>query len=261
MDKYQSYILNELRRQIVSVYAYADSEAVQINGELHHNLLKQIKIEDEITIKQNDDITKTKYNLIIINKGIYAIYAIRKDDCIPFQNTSIDYTFYPGKTIKNQNVFYYELDFDNKIDSIKIVFNNHIADDLIIPITFIDADKEKYYAKKEGERIAELLRNAPISCATGEKLVNIYFQPCSEQYAKTEISLYHNNFMIAKYNIEGELYFKAVPDLAYGTYSFVLKQFSCDGNTLLETGHIEFSINPPATNSGTRKNTVVGMPY
>ena len=219
MDKYQEYIINTLYERVCS-YTYNSSD---IKGATLSALN-----EGSFVIKQNEDITITKYNLRIRNDAIETVFAIKNDTETPFEIDS--------------NNFRYQLDFDNRIDSVKIIFKHHVADDLLIPVEFIEADKEAYYAKKEAERIAELHRKAAISCATGVNLVNIYFQPCSEKYAKTEITLYRNEFMIAKYIVEGELYFKAISDLACGSYSFVLKQFRADGEVLLETKHINFFI-------------------
>lgn len=219
MDKYQEYIIKKLYERVCS-YTYnspdvKDAPLTSLN-------------EGTFVIKQNEDITIKKYNLRIKNDAIEMVFAIKNEIEIPFEIDS--------------DKFIYLLDFDNKIDSVKIVFKHGVADDLVIPVEFIEADKEAYYAKKEAERIAELHRKAAISCATGVNLVNIYFQPCSEKYAKTEITLYRNEFMIAKYLVEGELYFKAISDLACGSYSFVLKQFRADGEVLLETKHINFFI-------------------
>lgn len=246
MDKYQNQILNKFSREIVTLYAYADSNTVNIGEGLYREQLNPVNLEEQIEIKQSDDITITKYDLFFINQGISAVYAIKEKECLPFQCTCCDYHW--GKVYKDRQVFHYTLDFDDKITSVKIVFKNNIADDLILPIRFIDADKDVYYAKKEAERIAKLGWKASVSCATGQNLVNIYFQPCADNYAKTEITLYRSNLMMAKYIVEGELYFKAIPDLAYGDYSFVLKQISTDEKILYETTHIRFSVSMPQYN-------------
>ncbi len=248
MNKYQEYILHTLQNQLKAVYAYADSNHIDLNKGLFDDQLNKTEIAEKITIKQAEDITITKYHFFLIHDGIEAVYAKKKREYVPFGNIPLNYhTPYGSRvqTTKNRQTFYYEIDFDNRIDSIKIVFKDHIADDLIVPVKFIEADKEAYYAKKEAERIAELHRKAAVSCARGLNLVNIYFQPCSEKYTKTEITLYRNELMIAKYTIEGEVYFKAISDLAYGDYSFILKQFSAAGELLLETEPTVFSIECP----------------
>ena len=92
------------------------------------------------------------------------------------------------------------INFDNKIDSIMLVFKNNLADELLIPVVYQEADKQAYYAKKEQERKDALLKSANIKVATGTDLVNIYFQPCCDEYCKTEITLYKDSMMLAKYN-------------------------------------------------------------
>ena len=55
---------------------------------------------------------------------------------------------------------------------------------------YVEADKEKYYARKEEERKRRLLENAYVKAAVGANLVNVYFQPCCEEYGYTEIDFY-----------------------------------------------------------------------
>lgn len=227
MDKYQKYIINTLYERVCS-YTYSSPDVKE-------DSVKALN-DEKFVIKQNEDITITKYNLRIKNDAIEMVFAIKNDIETPFE--------------VGADSFRYLLDFDDKVDSIKLVFKHHVADDLIIPVEFIEADKEAYYSKKEAERIAELRRKAAISWANGVNLINIYFQPCSEEYSKTEIALFRNGFMIAKYIVEGEMYFKAISDLACGEYSFVLKQLSADEKIILETEHIKCDVDFGKQHSG-----------
>ena len=115
----------------------------------------------------------------------------------------------------------------------------------IITINYQEADKEKYYAKKEQERKDNLFKTANIKVSTGADLVNIYFQPCCDSYARTEITLYKDNMMLAKYKVDEETFFKSISGLAYGKYEFILKQFDDKGNIILETDKISFSLSRP----------------
>jgi hypothetical protein len=148
----------------------------------------------------------------------------------------------------NQNRFFLPISFDNKIDAIKIVFKNNLADDLIFPAIYEEADKEKYYAKKEQERKDGLLKTAQVKSATGSNLVNIYFQPCCEEYKRTEIVLYKDDMMLAKYKINEEIFFHSIGGLAYGKYEFVLKQFDASENILIQTDKLNFTISAPEIN-------------
>ena len=96
-------------------------------------------------------------------------------------------------------------------------------------------------------------------------MVNIYFQPCCEQYEHTEIMLFIPKeeivkgytgdgrkvveipawSMIKKSIVDAEDFYKSIGGLARGKYSFVLRQFDSKGALLIETDKIEFSITAP----------------
>ena len=183
---------------------------------------------EKFFFKQNEDITLKDYVLCISNPSIEAVFAMEGDTQTPFE--------------KKEGKFCFFVDFDHKIDGIKIVFQNGLADDLIVPVEYVEADKEAYYAQKEKERKDALLAAASIKCATGADLVNIYFQPCCKEYGRTEIALYRDNQMLAKYKVDEDSFFKSIGGLAYGTYSFILKQFDKAGKTILETTPMLFTI-------------------
>ena len=184
--------------------------------------------EDKIILRQNEDIMIKDYVLSISNINIKSIYAIAGDTRNPFK-------------IVDQE-FYIPIDFEKKFDKIQIVFKNNLADDLILPVVYEEADKEAYYAKQEQEHRKALLSAASIKCATGADLVNIYFQPCCKDYDRTEIALYRDGQMLAKYKVEEDCFFKSIGGLAYGKYDFVLKQYDKAGMLLLETEQIPFYV-------------------
>ncbi len=246
MNKYQEYIMNIHHSYIYYVSNNANQPC--FDGE-------------KITIKQEEDITITKYDFHVANCAIDCVYAI-KDGQEKELKTSIDPVYSSPKS-GNQKRFSIKIDFNNRIEAIKITFINKIVDDLILPIVYEEADKEKYYAKKEQERKDELLKKANIKVATGADLVNIYFQPCCDKYNHTEILLYIPNeverkiesnriktiewSLIKKCNVEAEDYYKSINGLAYGKYAFILKQFDKKGKIILETDYINFEIKKPIT--------------
>lgn len=230
MDKYQEYIFKTSR----SYYG------LSVCGK---SALEKVIFDDKIIFKQNDDITISDYILYIANIGIKAVFAI-----VGAKETPLAQELDPvGSSSKSgsQNRFFLPIDFENKIDAIKIVFKNNLADNLIFPVIYEEADKEKYYAKKERQKKAELIAQASIKHSTGTDLVNIYFQPCCYDYARTEIALYKDNMMLAKYKIDEEVFFKSINGLAYGKYEYVLKQFDKNNAVLFETEKISFSISAP----------------
>jgi len=238
MDKYQKYLM-ELSHSYIS-YILKEKEKNCFN-------------DGKITIKQDEDITITKYQLHISSKAIESVFAINsgKEEKL---NESID-PIYSSPKSGEQKRFSIELDFEKRIESIKIVFVDNLADDLIIPVVYAEANKEQYYAKKEKERKDSLLKKADIKVSTGADLVNIYFQPCLEDYLRTEIILYKDGMMLAKYKVDEEVFFKSINGLAYGKYEFVLKQFNTRNETILETDKISFQIVPPTFGMG--RHTVV----
>ena len=203
---------------------------------------KSCYLEEKIVVTQDEDITKIKYNLYLEGRCIVKAFSVKNEKETLLKTEEYKTT---GKCGGTHKYFLCELNFEDKIDGIKISFIDGLADDLFIPIVFVEADKEKYYAKKEQERKDNLQKTANIKTATGADLVNIYFQPCCNSYVRTEITLYKDNMMLAKYKVDEETFFKSISGLAYGKYSFILKQYDTNNNLLLETDYIEFSINEP----------------
>ena len=203
---------------------------------------KNCYLEEKIVVTQDEDITKIKYNLYLDGEYIVKAFSVKNEKETLLETEEYKTT---GKCGRVHKYYLCEVNFEEKIDGIKISFIDGLADDLFIPIVFVAADKEKYYAKKEQERKDNLLKTANIKTATGADLVNIYFQPCCNSYVRTEITLYKDNMMLAKYKVDEETFFKSISGLAYGKYSFVLKQFDKNNNVLLETNYIEFRINEP----------------
>lgn len=225
MNKYQKYLMELNRSYIIYVFKGKNTSCFK---------------DGKITISQDEDITITKYVLNISHKSIDTVFALvnGKEERLV---ESID-PVYSSPKGGEQKIFSIELDFEKRIESLKIVFIDNLADDLIIPIIYVEADKEKYYAKKEKERKDSLLKTANIKVSTGNDLVNIYFQPCSENYSRTEIILYRYGMMLAKYKVDEEFFFKSITGLAYGEYEFVLKQLDTKNEIILETEKIPFKI-------------------
>lgn len=253
MNKYQKYILDSIANGnnfVFSLCCPTDSENSNntttcgtFNSEL-----------DSFNITQVDDITKTQYVLIIdlnnTEANPFEVVSVRKNNQwieIPFAN-------------KQYRII---ADFADRIDAIKFSFGNKIADDYILSVTYTEADKEQYYAKLEQERIYNLLTTAAIKVSTGADLVNIYFQPCCDEYDHTEIKLFvpkdyvtvggpygpvqkpSSWSIIKKCDVPAEDFYKFINGLAYGKYAFILKQSDKNNQLLLETDYIEFSIEEP----------------
>ena len=235
MDKYQKYILSKYGDNLTRMFY----RACPIEQEEQGSSIQYLFCDENtnsITIKQDEDVNITRYILILHGKA--NRYDVLSTVCV-LKNQQWEQIPLSPKGYK------IIIDFNERIEKIKLSFVNNLADDYIITINYQEADKEKYYAKKEQERKDNLFKTANIKVSTGADLVNIYFQPCCDSYARTEITLYKDGMMLAKYKVDEETFFKSIGGLAYGKYEFILKQFDNKGNIILETDKISFSLSKP----------------
>lgn len=160
------------------------------------------------------------------------------------------------------------LDFNNRISDIVVHFHD-VIDPMKISIKFIEVDRSIYDEQVRMENETVLIEKACIKVSTGDDLVNIYFQPCSDSYDKTVIELYlaigtyskmapgayPKNYvfhpqllnatpgqMIGKFKVEEGMMFKSITGLAIGTYGFKLSQYDDNGNLLFKTDYQYFQI-------------------
>lgn len=246
MDKYQKYLMEE-------------NEFTFIGGSEED---RNVWNSETFVFNQDSDIMLKGYCLNIDNKTIQSVYAITGSNESLLCSEDFD-------TLQSKLVI--PIDFDDKIDKIRIVFKNNLADDLIVPFVYNDADKNAYYARVEQERRLKLLNTANIKISTGADLVNIYFQPCSDIYSKTIIELYTAtgkfeqrripnvipygvklappkllggtiNVMIGQFTVEQGMFFKSITGLAHGVYAIKLLQFDKNNNELLKSDELFFVI-------------------
>ena len=218
MNKYQKYFLKE--------DAYIDCFALgsDINCSLDRTLENGV-----VRIKQNEDISIKEYTLA----SRYPFDYLCENEW--------------RKSSKMENRVWQIAKFDwaVPIEKVRFLVDNEFVEALEINIEYEFADVEAYDKKQEQKRKNDLIEKASIKHSTGADLVNIYFQPCSSDYIRTEIALYRDGLMLSKYKVDEESFFKSIGGLAYGTYSFIVKQFDKSDNLLLETEHIEFTIKAP----------------
>ena len=239
MNKYQSALIGEIN----PVKGARFSCRSQKTGD--EFIEKSMDLETDVfTLVQEKDIFSTRYPFKV------SADANIIEDCQFFLN---------GKwqnANKENGCYVVVLDFENRAEKIKIIFTDNIVDDWIIDVRYVEADKELYYAEERKKKQLALCKVADVRCATGVDLVNIYFQPCCDAYARTEIFLYtlkgkyrqYNNGityewrMITKCKVEEDDFYKSITGLAVETYSFVLKQYDKNNDLLFETEHIRFDI-------------------
>ena len=202
MNKYQKYFLKE--------DAYIDCFALgnDINCSLDRTLENGV-----VRIKQNEDISIKEYTLA----SRYPFDYLCENEW--------------RKSSKMENRVWQiaKFDWSVPIEKVRFLVDNEFVEALEINIEYEFADVEAYNKKQEQKRKNDLIEKASIKHSTGADLVNIYFQPCSSDYIRTEIALYRDGLMLSKYKVDEESFFKSIGGLAYGTYSFVVKQFDKNG--------------------------------
>lgn len=218
MNKYQKYFLKE------DAYIDCFASGSDINCSLDRTLENGV-----VRIKQNEDISIKEYTLA----SRYPFDYLCENEW--------------SKSSKMENRVWQIAKFDwaVPIEKVRFLVDNEFVEALEINIEYEFADVEAYNKKQEQKRKNDLIEKASIKHSTGADLVNIYFQPCSSNYIRTEIALYRDGLMLAKYKVDEESFFKSIGGLAYGTYSFIVKQFDKNDNLLLETEHIEFALKAP----------------
>ena len=235
MDKYQKLLVQKAR---IKEWLYFENNGV--SDEESSKYWKRVVFDennDTVTIIQDENPNIVDYTLIIFGESFIKTIEIYKNS---------KWEKIEKSTFKTRwAAFRLNINFDDRIEKVKVSFRDNLADDYIIDVKYQEADKEKYNEKLAMEHKAELLKVANIKVSTGADLVNIYFQPCCDSYARTEIALYKDNMILAKYKVDEETFFKSISGLAFGKYEFVLKQFDDKGNVLLETQKISFSISAP----------------
>lgn len=233
MDKYQEYLMESTSFSCDCKYSFDERNGV-------------------LTITQDDDIFKNKYTVTIDVKDEddrFDVFVLRNGKWEEIERNGAQYIV--------------PVDFEDRTEVIKFVFKNNLADDYQVSITYVEADKEKYYAEQAKAKREALLAVADVKVATGADLVNVYFQPCCDGYDHTEITFYIPKDFVTvgspygpvkkpstwnvfkKIKIDADEYYASLQGLAYGEYSLILKQHDGKGTCILETDRIEFSIKKP----------------
>lgn len=259
MNKYQEYLLSHIKENCNGTFLFSDCAPVGESCK-DDTYGSYDKATNCFIIKQDKDITKTAYVLKISQDKCPFVAAVQV-------KKSTSYVDVPLSEII--------IDFNDRIDAIRLKFIKNIADDLEIGIAYKEADKQAYNEMQAVLQKEITLKRAAIKHSVGESLVNIYFQPCADNYDHTEISLFipdktevkkvggphgpvdQENVLswslIMKTTIENGTFFKSVTGLAYGRYAYIVKQFDKANSILIETDYTEFYIQrqqPPIIDQG-----------
>lgn len=274
MNKYQECLLSKLGFILCSTEELSDiSQTIRNKASTKKKYLEFDKANGILIINQYDDITITKYALVLgkeVVKALNKLYVLKNGEWteISIANISTKNSFGHTFGFDNPQGYIVPIDFDDKADKLKITFVNNIADDYIIELKFVEADKDLYYQKQAETRRNTYIEAAQIKHSTGADLVNIYFQPCCANCGKTEVELYiakgkyaspgrgtyvacarpliggEVQQLIGKFTVDGGFLFKSISGLANGVYAYRLRQFSKNDEMLFESDFQFFEIRP-----------------
>ena len=198
-----------------------------------------------VTIVQNENYNIRKYN-------IYLLTAVAE---------KVEYVL-KGQThiVKDleKNKYLIELDYDNRIEKIKIHFSNDVVDPVEIPIVYVEADVKKYDEKVMAEHKKALEEKAKVKVATGDSIINVTFQPVNDSFSYSKVELYTitgtkvvNNKteyecqLMAKYKTPEDVYFHSITGLAYGKYAIILIQYDNLNKEIFKSDYVLVSLNSP----------------
>ena len=243
MNKYQEYLLKGSFNQSRFAFFSCCPLGEEKNGNFYG---KYDRETDTFTITQDKNINLVEYALYIAKKEVpFEKVFVEKNGA--WQEIIPENYQFPNYPVLSFRII---VDFCDRADKIRFHFIGDLADDYILNLKYVEADKEAYYAEQAKIARENLIKTAAIKHSTGNDLVNIYFQPCCDEYQRTEITLYRDGQLLAKYKVEDGAYFKSIGGLAYGTYEYILKQFGKGDEVLLESDKIEFSIRRAQHSSG-----------
>lgn len=207
-------------------------------------------VDKTITLKQSENAYIESYVVTLESPAISSIVIGTNE----FKNSN-------GKVE-------FTLDFSNQVKIIIIKFVDGIADPLELKVVYEATSKEAWDEKNKKELWSNLEAKAKITVSTGIDLVNIYFQPCSDDYSKTVIELFtangkwqphphvigrgevfkprllgaEINLLMGKFTVEDGMYFKSISGLAKGAYGYRLSQYNSKGELLFTTDYAYFAI-------------------
>ena len=243
MNKYQRAILENQDTKIFYTCQSVKNHDI-INADFDYDA-------DTYKLIQEEDIFSTQYEFIVKpNSNI--------ESCEFYINGEWH------TTERKEDNFIVVLDFNSRVEKLKLTFADNIADDYIFTVQYVEADKDLYYQKQAESRRNAYIKAAQIKHSTGMDIVNIYFQPCCDECGKTEIELWiakgkieeHHGMiayvprliggepeqMIAKFSIEEGFLFKSISGLADGVYAYRLRQYSKVEELLFESDFQIFEI-------------------
>lgn len=231
----------------MNIYQEFAVKQIKIVGD---NSLKSFKWDfNKIVLEQNENYNLTKYTVSIHQASVAKIEFYKNNElCVAEKIDEFQQTI--------------EIDFNNKVDSIRLYFTLDIVEPVDIEVEYIDADKTLYDTKLQVEHQKELTEKASIQVKTGDSIINVNFQPIDDSFVYSKVELYSVDEKIingqkkkiyqlmAKYKTSEDVYFHSITGLAYGQYSIILVQYDVKNNPIYKSDYLEVSLKTPNYSGG-----------
>lgn len=238
MNKYQKFYLDKVDLKDSNWLGYRSINNME-NSKIFK--LKINRTNLSITITQNKNPNDLSYEILISRRFCSAVEYYKNKKWTKMEACATG------------SIIAIPVDFKDKTTKIKLYFLNNIVDDLVLDVEYNAMTKEEEEAYYENERKKHqemMVAKANINIRTGVDLVNIFFQPCDESYKSSKIQLFfvgHNNepkvqFRIAEFDVEKEMMYKKISDLAPGLYAIKLIQFNDKNQEIFVSDEILFEI-------------------
>jgi hypothetical protein len=202
---------------------------------------------DSILIKQNPDYHITRYCLSAIFVTPLSVFVKKKGEWTEVPS-------FMDHALPHADTFAYRaniaIDFDDRVEQIKFVFQNGIADDFIADVHYQEADKEAFDEKKQQEDTEALIRSMGVRVTTGESLINVMFSEASSDVAKTIVTLYmrdnqDNRSLMGTFPVEQGMLFKSISGLAFGRYSIKVAQVDAKDQFIAASDYVDVELRQP----------------
>lgn len=198
-----------------------------------------------VTVVQNENYNIRKYNIYLLTAMAEKVEYIIKGQTHIVKDLE-------------KNKYLIELDYDNRIEKIKIYFSNGVVDPVEIPIVYVEADVKKYDEKVMAEHKKALEEKAKVKVTTGDSIINVTFQPVNDSFSYSKVELYtiagtkvvNNNTeneyqLMAKYKTPEDVYFHSITGLAYGKYAITLVQYDNLNKEIFKSNYILVNLYRP----------------
>lgn len=198
-----------------------------------------------VTVVQNENYNIRKYNIYLLTAVVEKVEYILKGQTHIVKDLE-------------KNKYLIELDYDNRIEKIKIHFSNGVVDPVEIPIVYVEADVKKYDEKVMAEHKKALEEKAKVKVTTGDSIINVTFQPVNDSFSYSKVELYtitgtkvvnnktENEYqLMAKYKTLEDVYFHSITGLAYGKYAIILVQYDNSNKEIFKSDYVLVSLNRP----------------